>query len=94
MTAKPVKPRSQPISYDERVERILKTRQLDTELHNAERYAKTLRTLAKNCKDLTSKIALLAKADSAKEVLRQLRRNYFDIEDQLAETQHQLPKGN
>lgn len=71
------------ITYEQRVEKIKKPGDEDTQLRLAKEYVKRLRTKAKKQETLKDKIHVLDKIKKAEAVLRKLRLNIFSIQERL-----------
>lgn len=70
-------------TYEQRTANILSVADLDTELKRAKLYARRMKVQSKKAPSLEEKLAYQKRFKEAESVLRKLRANYFDIEDQL-----------
>lgn len=73
-------------TYHQRRANIHTVNDLEDELRKANLYVRRMRRNAKNAKLLESKIKIQQSVKEAESVLRKLRCNYFDIEDELTVT--------
>ena len=71
------------ITYEQRVAKMCNPGDEDTQLRLAIKYAKNLRSNAKRVTMLAEKLAINEEHREAEAVVRQLRRNIFDLQDML-----------
>lgn len=72
------------VNYDDRVAQIKTVEDIDTQIRRAKAYVKLMRTKSKNPQySLAQKLAAQEVTKQAEAVLRKLRMNSFDLEDQV-----------
>lgn len=71
------------ITFEDRKAKIKTVDDIGAQISLAKKYAATIRTKAKKASTLGEKLKLNEEHKQAVIVLRQLRVNYFDIEDEL-----------
>lgn len=70
-------------TYNQRLKRVNTIEDLRNELAGAKRYMMRLRKAAADAKNDAEREAAIESLAKAESVLRQLRRNYFEIEESL-----------
>lgn len=78
------------ITYEQRVAKMQKPGDEDTQLRLAKQYAKKAHNRAKSGKTLAEKIELKQIALQADSVTQKLRQNIFDLEDMLYKKQSEI----
>lgn len=75
------------ITYEMRRAKMQKPGDEDEQLRLAKQYAKRLRNEAKNMGSLAEKLAQNEKVKEAERIVRQIRHNIWDIEEELIQNQ-------
>ena len=75
------------ITYEMRRAKMQKPGDEDEQLRLAKQYAKRLRNEAKNMGSLAEKLAQNEKVKEAESIVRQIRHNIWDIEEELIQNQ-------